>query len=241
MFSHIRFLMTATLMAAIVSPMVFGSTVTELDFTAWNGDILSTAGGVQLFPNAAPGLDVTVTSVGEFDAPTRYITTTDGGIDEITSSHDPGEDESCHGFILTFSQPTDIILMTQSLDAEEDYKISSAGSSITYTNESGIAPIVAGQGTSILEMEGVAFGRDPVTGSSDGSTFIDAPNSGPFSVNLHYCADPSFNHKYSAFRVFSASPAVSTQSLVQLPEPNPAALMGIGGAFVLLSLRRRRR
>jgi len=240
MVSRERFLVMTTLLA-MISSLAFGSTITQLEFDGWNPDVLSTNGGVQLFPNAAPGLDVTVTSFGEFDAPTTYLATTDGGENGISSTHAPNEVSECHGYVFTFSQPTDIVLTTESIDAEEKYTISSTGNSVNYTNDSGASPVIMGNGTSSIMLDGTAFGRDPLTGSADGSTLIEQADSGQMSVRIEYCADPSANAKHGLFRVFSASPAVEVQSVDLLPEPSPVSLLVIGGLFILLGSRRRRR
>ena len=225
-------------MTVVSSTMVQATTVTLLDLSAWDANILSTDGGTQHFENVAGELDVTVTAFGEFDAPSRFITTLDGGIDAISTQHDPSTEHECHSYLFEFSDLTDIIIETTSLDAQEEYTIFSEGS-VSYTNLSGAEPIVNEISANVINLDGIAFGRDPLTGSSDGATFIDAPESGPFSVLVKYGADPTAGvtnlTKFGSFQVSAVAPAVT-----QLPEPGAISLFGLGGLVVLLSRRKRR-
>lgn len=234
-FFRLALFITAT---TILAANIQAATVSLLDLKEWDANILSSDGGSQHFENVAGELDVTVTAVGDFDAPSRFVSTLDGGDDAISTQHDPSTEQQCHSYVFTFSDATDLIVETWSLDAQEEYMISSAGN-VSYTNLSGSEPITNEISPNMLHLDGVAFGRDTLTGSSDGATYVTAPESGPFSLTVKYCADPTAGAtnltKYGSFRVSAVSAAVT-----QLPEPGAMSLFGLGGCVLLLSRRKRR-
>ena len=224
--------------AALFSSSAWATNITAIDFSGWDSDVLSTNGGVQRFEDVIGDVDVTVTAVGEFDAPTAFSLTLDG-TREITSSHDPNTVSECHGYVFAFSDAVDVLVTTNTLDAQEEYKITAEGS-VNYTNESGVEPIVTTVGN-MVTLDGVAFGLDPVTGASHGSTFIDAPQDGPHNVTISYCADATHVAKFGSFALSTVTAEVTNQSIVTLPEPSPIAFLSVGGLMMVLMSRRRRR
>lgn len=209
-----------TLIALAVLTAAFSTAshavLTPLDFTGWDSTILSTNGGTQVFPNILPGIDVEVTTTGEFDA-----LTTLSGTGTIGSQHDPATNSASHAFTFCFTSPIVADVFTFSLDGDEQYDIFSDGTQ-SYTNLSGANPVVTPAGSGIL-LNGVAYGQDPTTGASDGVMHIDGANC--FTVNYSGFAPMS---KYGSFNI----------SAMAVPEPNSAVLLLIGG---LGMLRRRRR
>lgn len=234
-FIRLALIVSAT---TILAANTQAATVTLLDLSEWDADVLSSDGGTQHFENVAGELDVTVTAVGDFDAPTRFVSTQDGGDDAISTQHNPSTEQQCHSYVFTFSDATDLIVETWSLDAQEEYMISSA-SNVSYTNLSGSEPVINQISSNMLHLDGVAFGRDTLTGSSDGATYIEAPENGPFSLTVKYCADPTAGvtnlTKYGSFRVSAVSAAVT-----QLPEPGAMSLFGLGALALLFNRRKRR-
>lgn len=212
-----------TLIALAILSVAFSTTthavLTPLDFTGWDPAVLSTNGGTQIFPNILPGIDVEVTSTGEFDAPTSLI-----GNGTIQSQHDPATNSASHAFTFCFSSPVNAEVFTFSLDADEQYDIFSDGAE-SYTNLSGALPTVTPAGFGVL-LNGVAYGQDPLLGAADGVTHIAGANC--LTVNYSGIAP---NTKYGTFSL----------SAMAVPEPNAGVLMLIGGLGLIGSRRRRRR
>lgn len=206
---------------------VNGVDYAALDFSAWDSSLLSQDGGMQIFTDICGDLDVKVTAHGEFDAPTTYLATVNGGTNEIRSQHNAttgsGSSHS-HGFTFEFSEPIDLIVNTFSLDQQEEYVIK--GNSPTYSNVSGAQPLVSPTATDVT-LRGVAFGLDPVTGAAEGNTFVN----GTSSVMVTYTAFPTLYNKYGSMRLFKAVP---------VPEPGSCSMVAVAG-LMLLGLRGRRR
>lgn len=198
----------------------------ELDFTGWDSNVLSMDGGSQTFDDICGDIDVTVTANGDFDAPTLYNATMNGG---ISSEHAPSSMTEEHSFTFTFSSPFDVILEARSLDGQEELEVSSQGVE-TYSHVAGTPAIASNTATGVL-LDGNGFGMGP-GGASTSQVRIDAPASGPFSVTVTYRADPNDLGitKYGNFTLFKAP----------VPEPQSAALFGIGLIGMCGRIRRRR-
>lgn len=209
-----------TLIALAVLSAAFSTatqaTLVPLDFTGWDSTVLSTNGGLQVFTDILPGIDVTVQTSGEFDAPTTL-----SGIGTIGSQHVPGTNSASHAFTFCFSSPVNAAVNTFSLDADEQYDIFSDGTE-DYTNLSGANPSAVPVGFGIL-LNGVGYGQDPLTGASDGVTHINGAN----CLTVNYSGIASMT-KYGTFSL----------SAMAVPEPNSAVLLLIGGLGLI---RRRRR
>lgn len=215
--------------AIIITILAVGAVnAQELDFTGWDSTALSMDGGSQTFSDICGSIDVTVTANGEFDAPSQYAATMDGSV--ISSEHAPSSMTEEHSFTFSFSSPFDVIVEVLSLDRSEEYEVSSQGAE-TYSNIVGMAPVVSTVGSGLL-LDGTGFGQGP-NGAAIGQVAVDAPESGPFSVTVTYRADATSSNitKYGSFRLLKA-PSV--------PEPQSAALFGIGLLGMCGRIRRRR-
>jgi len=210
-----------TILMAAFSVPAFASN-TPLDFSDWDPSILSTDGGSQTFVGICEDHDVTVTSNGEFDALTHFIST-NGGTNAISSQHNPGTSSDLHSFTFTFSEAIDIIIDTFTLDGDEEYTIESDGTEV-YTNLTGASPTVSSTGTGIL-LDGNGFGFDPVTGASNGQTLVTGAN----SITVSYFGSSS-GPKFGSFLLSKP---------VAVPEPNSAVLLAIGALALVRRPRRK--
>ena len=221
---------------AILSLAITGMAhAATIDFSGWDPDILSTDGGTQTFNDN--GLEVTVTSFGDFDAPTEFVDTIGGPV--IASLHDGTSPPSDHGFEFCFNQSTDINLEFQLLDALEEYEISTTGTA-TYQHVFGTVPDVSTTASGSLLIDGAGFGQGP-DGASNGIvnvTFAGSdgdPGGGddlvhsPFCLSVTYRADEQFGAKFGSFR------------LNQVPEPATAGTLLAGLLGVMSMLRKKRR
>ncbi len=187
------------------------SPVEYFDFTGWDHNLISNGG--QTFENICGDLDVTVTSIGEFDAPTQIGI---AGVTITTFHAVPGS----NSLRFNFSEPVKLVIASKTVDANEKQSIYTAGTE-TYMNTSGAAPIVTPNGSGITIM-GTAFRITP-TGASFGET-LTSPVS---TLTLGY--EALAINKYGQWMVGKL-----------VPEPNSIALLGIGGLGLLMQFRKRK-
>ncbi len=187
------------------------SPVEYFNFTGWDHDLISNGG--QTFEDICGDLDVTVTSIGEFDAPTTIGV---AGVTITTFHAQPGS----NSLRFDFSEPVRLVVASETVDANEKQSVFTAGTE-TYMNTSGAAATVTPNGSGITIM-GTAFRITP-TGASFGQT-LTSPVS---TVTLGY--EALAINKYGQWKVGKL-----------VPEPNSIALLGIGGLGLLMQFRKRK-
>ena len=190
------------------------SDVEYFDFSGWDDGLISNGG--QTFTDVCGDIDVTVTSFGTF-------TSTGAAGTQVMTHHATPASASLK---FTFSQPLELVVATNTVDADEVHSIFGVGPE-SYTHESGAAPTVATVGSGI-SITGNGYGINP-TGAAFGDT-----TTGPTAVlTLTYEAlgttAPGLE-KYGQWMIGKV-----------VPEPNSVALLGIGGFGMLMQLRRKRR
>ncbi len=174
--------------------------VTYFDFSGWNHAQI--VGGGQTF-TVAPGLDVTVTAVGDFSVDSKFS----GGF--IKSGELMANE--MNEFRFNFSKSIPVVVKTNSVDRFEDFRIYGIGSE-TYFHDRGSAPTESVSGTG-LKLVGTGVGLDPTDGAARGET-VTAAQAG--AATLRFQHRSLANNKFEQIMVGTF-----------VPEPNCLTLVGL--------------
>ncbi len=194
-----------------------GSSFGILDFSDWDHSLISNGG--QTFTDICGDIDVTVESIGKFDAPSTFRATSTGPGSTgpaIRSRHDVS---GSHSFRFTFSEPLELQVLTRFVDASEMVGVYGIGPEVyTQTRGSAASEAIDGSG---LKIQGTGYGVN----SADGYVTV-----GPTHLlTLTYGSmNGSGGTKYNEFNIAKV-----------VPEPNSLSLLGIG-ALALFRRKRRR-
>jgi len=187
--------------------------VTYFDFTGWDAAQVQSASG-QTFMDIIPGVDVTVTGIGDFDFASGF----NGS--NITVGHADAGDSAL--LLFEFDTTMPLVIKQSTLDPQETLEVFGVGPE-TYSNISGAAPTQSSSsGGSGLTLQGNGFGANVAIGE----TLTMAQQNQPVRVTYTALA----NNKFEFLMVGTI-----------VPEPNSAALLGVGAIGLLLSGRKRRR
>ncbi len=189
----------------------FLTDVNYADFSGWDHDIVSSASG-QTFTNIFDGVDVTVSTIGNFDIDTGF-----GGGKVNTGGHlVPGS----HSLRFAFSEAIPTVVEFETIDSNETLSVFNGGSE-SYFPISG-ADATVSRPTGGISITGGGLGIDPNSGAASGQVLT----SGNFLTVTHAA---NASNKFERIRVGTL-----------VPEPNSFGLIAIG-SLALLGRRRRRR
>ena len=182
------------------------------DFSGWVPSQVQSPGG-QTFA-VGNGINVNVQGVGDFTVPSNFNTVTNF----IESGHLTSGDRN--QYLFTFDTTLPIVVKAATVDPDEQVEVIGVGPE-TYSHISGLVPTQTAI-QSGLELQGNGFGAN----ASQGLVISMAQQNLPFIVRH----DSLNNNKFEFFMIGTI-----------VPEPNSAALLGVGAIGLLLSGRKRRR
>lgn len=186
------------------------------EFTGWDDAIIDAGGQTFTGLGVNGDVDVTVTINNDFFGPG-------------TSTYSPGsrfinigqEDPGSNSLIFNFSRPIFGVVKVSTLDSQENISVFSTGAEV-YAHTSGVVPTVTNIGSDIqLNGNGLGLG-----GTSQGEIWSGFQEVSRITVTHGALA----GNKFERIMVGQV-----------VPEPNSAALLGIGAFGLLLSGRKRRR
>lgn len=209
----------AVLLSLIVAASSFGAgfgygpnASQFFDFSGWDHNLV-TSGGGQTF-TVGSGINVTVTGIGDFDFASGF----DGS--NITLGHGDAGDSAL--LLFEFDTTMPLVIKQSTLDPDETLEIFGVGPE-TYCHIGGLAPTQSSSaGGSALTLQGNGFGANV----SAGETLTMAQQNQPVRITYNALN----NNKFEYLMIGTI-----------VPEPNSAALLGVGAIGLLLSGRKRRR